>query len=292
MSSSRLCARVPPAESSSTAAGLPASSSASALLGGTIASASAKATHQILAKAQLSQELQLLFTRITECLVPNPTVHAVIPETPSSVPATPGTPAALNSAASSSRSEFSQAEKARQAALATLSNDPSLGELLPYLIRWLTENVNNALTTSASSSAAAATHQQQQAGKGQRSKGKETTRSTTEIGYLLDGINAVLSNEHLFVEPYVSSKRRFLAPPKLAEPRCSFTNCYQRSCRYYWPRVFTLSYQSVIRLRAREAPRTLHPTCSRRFSKISPENTILCCRVSVRSLVARLERHP
>lgn len=181
------------AESSSTAlggvGGVTASSSAGALMAAAAGGAPAKTTQQILAKAQLSQELQLLFTRITECLVPNPAVHAVVPETTSTAaPTTPATPAA----STSSRSEFSQAEKARQAALATLSNDPSLGELLPYLIRWLTENVNNALASKVP-----------QSGKGRSDKSKDA-RTTTEVGYLLDGVNAVLSNEHLFVEPYVS----------------------------------------------------------------------------------------
>lgn len=152
------------------------------------------ANQKMLAKAHLSQEMQLLFTRITECLVPNPSLTSVILDESSASSA--GTP---KHHAPSSSSKLSSSETARQGALATLSNDPSLAELLPYLIRWLTNNVSNALTP-------------------RSEKGKEVSRTTTEVSYLLDGINALLTNEHLFIEPYVS----LLSFPCLCLSLCVF----------------------------------------------------------------------
>lgn len=90
--------------------------------------------------------------------------------------------------------QLSESEKSRQAALSTLSIDPGLAELLPYLVRWLSDNITQSVSNST--------------GKGK--DGKEEggkARTTMEIGYLVDGLQSLVDNTSLFVEPYVSLGR-------------------------------------------------------------------------------------
>jgi transcription initiation factor TFIID subunit 6 len=77
-----------------------------------------------------------------------------------------------------SSSDFSK----RTAALASLRNDAGLQALLPYLIRWVGEGVVGALKEGAQS---------------------ETDGRMLEV--FLDVISALLDNNTLFVEPYVSN---------------------------------------------------------------------------------------
>ena len=69
----------------------------------------------------------------------------------------------------------------RTAALASLRNDAGLQALLPYLVRWVAEGVANALK-----------------------EGSQAENEGKELDVLLDVISAILDNNTLFVEPYVS----------------------------------------------------------------------------------------
>jgi transcription initiation factor TFIID subunit 6 len=74
----------------------------------------------------------------------------------------------------------------RTAALASLRNDAGLQALLPYLIRWIGEGVVSALKEGAQS---------------------ENDGKVLEV--LLDVISAIMDNNTLFVEPYVSGTSSF-----------------------------------------------------------------------------------
>jgi hypothetical protein len=135
-----------------------------------------------LARSHLSQEFQLLFRRLTEGLVPDPALATVsaIPSTPSTEIAPPSAGPSRPSAGSQNQVTLSESERIRSASLATLSLDPSLSDLVPYLVRWLSENISSSV-----------------------SAGKEG-RSTVELGYLVDALVALVKNPALFIEPYVS----------------------------------------------------------------------------------------
>lgn len=135
-----------------------------------------------LARSHLSQEFQLLFRRLTEGLVPDPALATVsaIPSTPSTEVPPPSAGPSRPSAASQNQVTLSESERIRSASLATLSLDPSLSDLVPYLVRWLSENISSSV-----------------------SAGKEG-RSTIELGYLVDALVALVKNPALFIEPYVS----------------------------------------------------------------------------------------
>jgi hypothetical protein len=136
-----------------------------------------------LARSHLSQEFQLLFRRLTEGLVPDPALATVsaIPSTPSTeIPPPSAGPSRPSAAGSQNQVTLSESERIRSASLATLSLDPSLSDLVPYLVRWLSENISSSV-----------------------SAGKEG-RSTVELGYLVDALVALVKNPALFIEPYVS----------------------------------------------------------------------------------------
>ncbi|KAJ9097344.1 hypothetical protein QFC19_006812 [Naganishia cerealis] len=125
------------------------------------------------AKTHLSQELLLFFTRITEALVPNPALPALRRAAAGGgEPSTPHT-------ATSGITDFTESERSRQASLATLQLDPSLSDLLPYLVRWLSEMIMVSIN------------------------GGTEGRTTTELEYLLDGMEALIANQALFIEPYL-----------------------------------------------------------------------------------------
>ena len=69
----------------------------------------------------------------------------------------------------------------RTAALASLQNDAGLQALLPYLIRWIGEGVVSALK-----------------------EGGQTEQDGKVLEVLMDVISAIMENNTLFVEPYVS----------------------------------------------------------------------------------------
>jgi transcription initiation factor TFIID subunit 6 len=72
-------------------------------------------------------------------------------------------------------SPTSQAERHRLAGLASLRSDPGLGALIVYLVKWISESVAKCLVG-----------------------------STAVLAALLDVIEALIENEGLFMEPYVS----------------------------------------------------------------------------------------
>ena len=69
----------------------------------------------------------------------------------------------------------------KTAALASLRHDAGLQTLLPYLVRWVAEGIDNTLRT-----------------------GSQTGADGRVLEVLLDAISALLENSTLFVEPYVS----------------------------------------------------------------------------------------
>ena len=149
------------------------------------------------AKTHLSQELLLFFTRITEALIPNPAAAAAM---------RPSADAAAG--AGSTEVELSDAEQGRLAALATLAADPSLSDLLPYLVRWLSEMIMVSIS------------------------GGTEGRTTAELGYLLDGMQALITNPALFIEPYVSpsSSPDSQSRPSTHPGSCSYIKCCRPSC--------------------------------------------------------------
>jgi hypothetical protein len=102
---------------------------------------------ETLARSHLSQEFQLLFRRLTEGLVPDPSLASVsaVPSTPNSeVPPSSAGPSRLPGG--QNQVTLSESERIRSASLATLSLDPSLSDLVPYLIRWLSENISSSVS--------------------------------------------------------------------------------------------------------------------------------------------------
>lgn len=151
-----------------------------------------------MARSHLSQEFQLLFRRLTEGLVPDPSLASV-----SAVPSTPNSEAPPNSAGPSrlpggqNQVTLSESERIRSASLATLSLDPSLSDLVPYLIRWLSENITSSV-----------------------SPGREG-RSTVELGYLVDALVALVKNPALFIEPYVRAVIIVTGRSSITDPKTS-----------------------------------------------------------------------
>lgn len=160
----------------------------------------------LLARNHLSQELQLLFSRLTEALVPDPVIAGMVV-----LPGGSNANASGNAEAGPSRlggarngtgtgtATFSETERTRQAALSTLLSDSGLGEILPYLIRWMSENILSSVTSGPSNQGQG---QKEGGAGGGAAMGK--ARSTVEMGYLLDGLEALVENQGLFIEPYVS----------------------------------------------------------------------------------------
>lgn len=96
----------------------------------------------------------------------------------------------------------------RTAALASLRNDAGLQALLPYLIRWVGEGVVTALK-----------------------EGAQTEADGRSLEVLLDVVSAILENNTLFIEPYVSDT------PNPTQSRnlilYSSTNYYQPSFQLF-----------------------------------------------------------
>ena len=67
-------------------------------------------------------------------------------------------------------------ERHRVAALASLSSDAAVGGILVYMIKWLVESINKCLLS-----------------------------HTMILSALLDAVLAILDNEAIFLEPYVST---------------------------------------------------------------------------------------
>ena len=115
--------------------------------------------------------------------MPDPSLASIttVPSTPSTEapPSSAGPSRLPPSAGGQNQVTLSESERIRSASLATLSLDPSLSDLVPYLIRWLSENISSSV-----------------------SPGKEG-RSTVELGYLVDALVALVKNPALFIEPYV-----------------------------------------------------------------------------------------
>lgn len=112
------------------------------------------------AKAHLTTELQLYFSRLTAALIP----------TLAQLPNLPGNPPS-----SAQQYTFPDAERHRLAALASVRSDAAVAGVLAYLVRWVAESINKTLMG-----------------------------ATGTIGCLIDVVEAILDNDVLFVEPYVS----------------------------------------------------------------------------------------
>lgn len=94
---------------------------------------------------------------------------ALIP-TLAQLPSLPG-----NSAPDALQYSFPDAERHRLAALASVRSDAAVAGVLAYLVRWVAESINKTLMG-----------------------------ATGTIGCLIDVVEAILDNDVLFVEPYVS----------------------------------------------------------------------------------------
>lgn len=70
---------------------------------------------------------------------------------------------------------LSDMERHRSAAIASLSSDVAVTGLLVYMVKWLSESIQKCLMG-----------------------------PLPVIGYLVDAVEALLQNEHVFLEPYVS----------------------------------------------------------------------------------------
>lgn len=176
-------------------------------------------SHQTLVKHVLSRELQLYYTRLTSSLLPSLSL---------------GT-----------GQDFSK----RTAALASLRSDAGLQALLPYLVRWVGENVVSVLKSGAQG---------------------ENEGHVLEV--MIDVIAALLENQTLFVEPYVSR------PPVFAQnlrvlimtllfsytnfSRQSFQLFYTPHCRPHMPRTSAphphTSSRTSSRTTQRHTPRSAH----------------------------------
>ena len=90
-----------------------------------------------------------------------------------------------------------QVERKRTAALSSLRNDAGLQGILPYLVKWIGDSVVGALSVKA-------------AGDDEGDVDDDVDRKILEV--MLMVIHAILDNQRLFVEPYVSPSTRFLHP--------------------------------------------------------------------------------
>lgn len=113
------------------------------------------------AKAHLTTELQLYFSRLTAALVPPTSQLSHLPGNPPS---------------SAPTHAFPDAERHRLAALGSVRSDAAVAGVLAYLVRWVAESINKTLSG-----------------------------ATGTIGCLIDVVEAILDNDVLFVEPYVSA---------------------------------------------------------------------------------------
>lgn len=125
------------------------------------------------ARQTLPQELQLYFSNLTSSLAPDVSSFGAASGSGSSA----GTASVGGASAAAAIPE--DLERHRQAALASLRSDPALAGVLVYLVRWLNESITKSL-----------------AGELQ------------VLGWLLDGVGAVLDNGEVFLEPYVSTLPR------------------------------------------------------------------------------------
>lgn len=82
------------------------------------------------AKAHLTTELQLYFSRLTSALVPPVSALATLPGNPP---------------AGSSTHSFPEPERHRLAALASVRADAAVAGVLAYLVRWVAESINKTL---------------------------------------------------------------------------------------------------------------------------------------------------
>ena len=110
----------------------------------------------------------------------------------------------------------------RTAALASLRNDAGLQALLPYLIRWIGEGVVSTLKEGAQS---------------------ENDGKILEV--LLDVISAILDNNTLFVEPYVSDIYSRFTSTSLTTCSISCTKFFHQYCLPYSIRRFPLLMQPI-----------------------------------------------
>jgi hypothetical protein len=112
------------------------------------------------------------------------------------------------------KSNLSLLEQARLASLSTLSLDPGLIELVPYLIRWMAESIETTITVSLGggakpsiTGAGADLSSTVGIGIGKDVVGRERAMGKMgrmTMGWLVEGMDALSRNDSLFIEPYVS----------------------------------------------------------------------------------------
>ncbi|KAG8805950.1 hypothetical protein FRC17_005256 [Serendipita sp. 399] len=117
-------------------------------------------------KHVLSRELQIYYSRLTGALLPTTSV-----------------------------ADDGQQNARRAAALASLQYDAGLQNLLPYLVRWVGQNVVTAIRNS-----------------DERERGPKASETGETLEILLKVIHALIQNERLFIEPYLHQ----ILPPLLS----------------------------------------------------------------------------
>lgn len=148
------------------------------------------------AKQVLPQELQLYLSNLTAALVPDPEGWRALAFAPSGS-GSGATPTPVNGNGGAVGTD--ELERHRLAALASLRSDPAVGGVLVYLVRWLNESITKSLAVPLDVPGSGVGAGQGQGGA--QGKGAEQLRV---VGWLLDGVGAVLDNTEVFLEPYVS----------------------------------------------------------------------------------------
>ncbi len=115
------------------------------------------------------------------------------------------------------KSTLTLLEQARLASLTTLSSDPSLLPIVPYLIRWISESIETTILVSLGGGAKPTVGGGADLGStvgigiGKDVVGRERAMGRMgrmSMGWLVEGMEALTSNDGLFIEPYVSVKLR------------------------------------------------------------------------------------
>jgi transcription initiation factor TFIID subunit 6 len=176
-----------------------------------------------LVKQVLSRELQLYYDRLTSSILPSG--------------------GAVGTAADPTK---------RTAALASFRHDAGLQPLLPYLVRWVGENVVGVLHD-----------------------GTQDDASGRTLEVLLGVISALLENATLFVEPYVRRKTKVaLHPSSIAaddDPLPCFPS-FTKSFPRFSPSYCTPRYRPCTRPICARPPPLPSPGCSRSIRRRIPRS--------------------
>lgn len=142
------------------------------------------ATTQPLVKHILSRELQVYYRRLTEAIL-----HGI-----NSLKNGSATDAQLDvPMADDIPDEQQQEDPTSLAALASLSSDPGLHQLVPYLAQWISTNITAALSLSST-------------------PGPSSSKRSLVVGRMVSSIEAMLANPYLGIEGYI----HLFLPPLLS----------------------------------------------------------------------------